>query len=580
VLAASLEREYSRSHAEVTCLNDERLRLTNTSSSQEVIVRKDHDQILRPGDSTEVDLPCDLQFGSRIVEFADDNVQLGKTIFGMTELTPPMHPEAVKPEMSLFKVENESGIDKARLVDWLGSMLQVFQDSAGSQEFFDNAAKALVALLDLDHVAILFREGESNDPTARDALPENSEPDDSVTLAGWRSQTVIHRHPKNYGAWLPSRQIFDLVQREKKTVFHLPESRSDSLVSVTNLVASPLLDRVGNVIGAVYGDRMINPAQSLAPFSQTEAMFVELFASGISTGLARLEQERKLSEARSRFEQFFTPSLARKLEDDPGMLSGRRADISVLFCDIRGFSRIAERIGPEQTIQWINSMMGDLSNCIMQNAGVVVDYVGDEVMAMWGAPAQQDNHAELAVFAAIDILDSLPKINERWGEVVGEQIEIGIGINSGPAQVGNIGSEKKFKYGPLGHTVNVGSRVQGATKFFRAQLLVTEATANQLSGRFFKRRMRSVKFFNVQEPVTVYEVQSDPLSAWNDLKIEYESSLQLFENGELHAACKQLASIVNSFPDDVPAMLLLSHAVQALTAEEEYFDPVWRVDQK
>src|SRR5262249_34701816 len=139
-----------------------------------------------------------------------------------------------------------------------------------------------------------------------------------------------------------------------------------------------------------------------------------------------------------------------------------------------------ERLGGERTVEWVSDVMEALSNCVHEHGGVLVDYVGDELMAMWGAPEQRADHARMAWQAGLAMLAPPPPLNERWQPILGEPMGIGIGINTGMARVGNVGSQRKMKYGPLGNTVNLGSRVQGATKYFKVRLLVTESTYKQI----------------------------------------------------------------------------------------------------
>jgi len=100
--------------------------------------------------------------------------------------------------------------------------------------------------------------------------------------------------------------------------------------------------------------------------------------------------------ARVQFEQFFTPSLASELAARPDLLKGRSLEVTLLFCDIRGFSRISERLGPGGTVEWISNVMEVLSDCVLAHQGVLVDYIGDELIAMWGAPKEEPQHAQLA----------------------------------------------------------------------------------------------------------------------------------------------------------------------------------------
>ena len=188
---------------------------------------------------------------------------------------------------------------------------------------------------------------------------------------------------------------------EKRTFWELPSLATDQLASLSGVqavVATPLLDPNGAVIGAVYGDR--RRARGLLEedlISELEAMLVELIASGVAAGMARLQQELAALTARVQFEQFFTRELSEQLSLHPDLLAGRDAEVSLLFCDIRGFSRISERLGAEKTVQWIGDVMGVLSDCVLKHAGVLVDYIGDELVAMWGAPAVQPKHAAACV---------------------------------------------------------------------------------------------------------------------------------------------------------------------------------------
>ena len=158
--------------------------------------------------------------------------------------------------------------------------------------------------------------------------------------------------------------------------------------------------------------------------------------------------------------------------------------MTLLFCDVRGFSRVSEKLGPAGSLRWMNDVMTELSGCVLAEGGVLVDYVGDEVMAMWGAPQDQPDQADRAVRAALAMLAALPASTAAGRQAWATTTEIGVGVNTGPAQVGNTGSRFKFKYGPLGNTVNLGSRVQGLTKYLKRPLLVTRATRERLGDGF------------------------------------------------------------------------------------------------
>jgi adenylate cyclase len=335
------------------------------------------------------------------------------------------------------------------------------------------------------------------------------------------------------------------------------------------------------VIGAIYGDCRQDSLTAVAPkVTKVEAIVVELLARGVAVGLARIEQERAAIAARVQFEQFFTRELAQQLARETNLLEGRDVEVSLLFCDIRGFSRISERLGPEGTVKWVSQVMETLSDCVLNHSGVLVDYIGDELLAMWGAPVAQPDHAQLACSAALDMLNSLPALNERWQPILGEPLSVGIGINTGVARVGNTGSRQKFKYGPLGNTVNLASRVQGATKYLKCPLLVTEHTHARLDGRFRTRRLCLVRVVNIEKPVHLYELMPENYPGGASLKQQYETALQEFTDKQFRPAARTLASLLADVQEDAPAQVLLKRAVIALVDGPEKDHPVWDLPGK
>src|SRR5262249_6839955 len=157
---------------------------------------------------------------------------------------------------------------------------------------------------------------------------------------------------------------------------------------------------------------------------------------------------------------------------------------------------------------------------------------GDELMAMWGAPQDQPDHAVRACEAARAMLALLPQLNRTWEKVLGGPMAVHIGINSGKAHVGSIGTARKYKYGPLGNTVNLASRVQGATRYLNVPLLVTAWTRGYLGDRFPLRRLCQVRVKNIAEPVELFEVAATEGPEWGARARRYEEALELFERGD------------------------------------------------
>jgi class 3 adenylate cyclase len=340
------------------------------------------------------------------------------------------------------------------------------------------------------------------------------------------------------------------------------------------------LDRKGDVIGALYGDRRTKGAVAGALIGTVEATLVETLARGVAAGRARVEQERAAAEVQVRFEQFFTPELSRQLKSNPDLLTRRDTEVSILFCDLRRFSAISEGCGADITMQWLSDVMGTMADCAAAFDGALIDYVGDELMVMWGAPADQPDHAARACRAALKMAAQSAELDRKWRERLGTSTQFGIGVNTGPARVGNVGFERKFRYAPFGNTVNLASRVQGATKYLGANLIVTESTYRLLHNKPQSRRLCSVRVVNIEQPVVLYQLFCDEGPDYRELCQQYQLALASYEKEELAKAIRILSEILRMHPDDGPTLMLLSHSVEALLNRDRTFNPVFDMPGK
>jgi class 3 adenylate cyclase len=307
----------------------------------------------------------------------------------------------------------------------------------------------------------------------------------------------------------------------------------------------------------------------------TKPVDLALFQARVNACL----EKKRLRERE--YGQFFTPELARQYVRHPERLMvARDAEVTVMFCDIRGFSRISERLGPAELVGWLSDVMATLSDCVIEHRGALVDYIGDGLVAMWGAPEPQPEHAELACRAALDMLNRLPELSRRWQDQIHDATAVGIGLNTGMARVGNSGSPRKFKYGPLGNMVTVASRVQGATKYLRTNLLATGPTLHQLGGRFPARRVCRVRVVNVRQPVELYEILPLDGPQPQSLRDRYEAALTEFENTNCLGAARILGQLLVDEPTDGPTLMLMKRVVDELLEPRPEFDPAWELPGK
>jgi class 3 adenylate cyclase len=262
------------------------------------------------------------------------------------------------------------------------------------------------------------------------------------------------------------------------------------------------------------------------------------------------------------------------------MLTRRDTEVSILFCDIRRFSAISEERGAEVTMEWLSDVMGRMADCAAQYEGALIDYIGDELMVMWGAPADQPDHAARACRAALKMAAQSAELDRKWKERLGTSTQFGIGVNTGPARVGNVGFERKFRYAPFGNTVNLASRVQGATKYLGANLIVTESTYRLLHNKPQSRRLCSVRVVNIEQPVVLYQLFCDEGPDYRELCQQYQLALASYEKEELAKAIRILSEILRMHPDDGPTLMLLSHSVEALLNRDRTFNPVFDMPGK
>lgn len=560
VIAHLNEPSISRKHVLIEPLAENRFRVTNLSGTQPLYSLEGGE--LKYQTWRELAAPVVLTLGKKTLRI-QPAPSPAECLQALPEAVPPPG-SSILPDSSLLPLSPSGSepMSTQAFVRWLRSAMDVLQSAASSSDFFDRAAQALVQMVGLDSGRVLL-----------------------LNQGDWQTQATRTAHlgdPET--AWRPSQHVLGCLCREKRTFWEMPSgpaAPAASLIGIKAVVAAPILSRDGAVIGALYGERRRDSAfLHEKPITELEAMLVELLAGGVAAGLARLEQEKAAVAARVQFEQFFTPELSRQLEARPDLLKGRDTEVTMLFCDIRGFSRISERLGPAGTIEWVGAVMDILSDCVRAHAGVLMDYIGDELIAMWGAPEAQPDHAQLACRAALDMLGALPELNRRWQQALTEPINLGIGINTGIAQVGNTGTHHKFKYGALGNTVNLASRVQGATKHLKTRLLITGATHARLTAGFEARRLCRVRVVNIHEPVDLYELPPPGHPCWADAKREYEAGLAEFEKRNFQEAARILANLRGKCPDDGPALLLLSRAVNGMVQEPAPVDLIWELPGK
>lgn len=235
------------------------------------------------------------------------------------------------------------------------------------------------------------------------------------------------------------------------------------------------------------------------------------------------------------FGQYIPPELVEQMSrsDEEFSLKGESREMTVLFSDVRGFTTISEGMEPQELCELINDILTPVTRVIHEHKGTIDKYIGDAIMAFWGAPMQNPQHASYAVRAGLAILQALKTIQKDFKAKGWPEVDIGIGLNTGTMSVGNMGSQFRIAYTIMGDAVNLGSRLEGLTKQYGVKMIVSESTL-LAAPEFTYRELDKVRVKGKHKPITIYE----PLGVTEDISSEQLQILDLLNQG-LHGYRQQ-----------------------------------------
>jgi adenylate cyclase len=240
----------------------------------------------------------------------------------------------------------------------------------------------------------------------------------------------------------------------------------------------------------------------LAP---TGSLFLSFFGSAVFNYITEGRAKRKFKEA---FAKYLSPQVVDEISehlDDLKLDVGDRTEITILFSDIRGFTSMSEKLPPEEVVKRLNRYLEVMVEVIFKYGGTLDKYMGDEIMAFFGAPKADPDHAKTACLAALSMHDELERLNEELKSEGAPQMNIGIGINTGEVVVGNIGSDRRMDYTVIGDHVNLASRLQVLNKDFGTEIIISEFTA-KAAGGLETRDLGDVNIRGKEKPVRILEL--------------------------------------------------------------------------
>lgn len=286
-------------------------------------------------------------------------------------------------------------------------------------------------------------------------------------------------------------------------------------------------------------------------------------------------EERKRLILKSAFQSYVAPELVESIIKDTSQLAlgGEKKELTVLFSDIRGFTSYSETLDPQDLVSFLNAYLSRMSETILNQAGTIDKFIGDAIMAIFGAPVPTLEHAKKACMSALEMVRELKLMNIDLAKEKKAPIDIGIGINTGEMTVGNIGSERRFDYTVIGDAVNLGARLEGLNKVFGTHILVSEFTKEKCNQEeLLFREIATVKVKGKDKSVTIFELVEDTtqIHKYNSLLTNYNSGFNSYKNQEFDKAISFFETCLNDHPNDGPSLFYIDLANKCKSNPAEF----------
>lgn len=287
------------------------------------------------------------------------------------------------------------------------------------------------------------------------------------------------------------------------------------------------------------------------PLASPMLLVVLLFIFHVAWGFF-VETRGKRQLARL-FGQYIPPELVDEMDKAPEEISlaGESRDMTVLFSDVRGFTSISENLEPNELTRLMNAFLTPMTRVIHQHRGTIDKYMGDAIMAFWGAPLHDPDHARHALFAAVEMVNTLQSMHEQFEAEGWPALEVGVGLNTGTMNVGNMGSEFRMAYTALGDAVNLGSRLEALTRTYGVSIIVSEFTKHAVP-EFQYRDLDLVRVKGKDQPVAIFE----PIAPVDEVGAEkrkelrrYHAALEQYRNRDWDSAEQELFSLAREHQD-------------------------------
>ncbi len=345
----------------------------------------------------------------------------------------------------------------------------------------------------------------------------------------------------------------------------------------------------GPVLRLLEGTREVEAGRLDHSISVTTGDEIGLLSAAFNRMIERLRQNQRVRET---FGRYVDPRIAEGLLDQTAIAAaeGQRRVMTVMFCDMKGFTTLSEGVTPQGLVKIMNLYLSTMSEPIHAHRGVIDKYIGDAIMAYWGAPFIDDaEQARLACLAAVDMVGCVARLRTALPELLGVRAipadcDIKIGIATGEALVGSIGSEYMMSFTVMGDNVNLASRLEGANKVYGSHCLISEATAKACGDAVELREIDRVVVVGLTHAETIYEIfgrKGELTPAQMDSRSRYAEGLAAYRARRWDDAASAFSAARAACPDDGPALALMQriHGFKASPPAENW-DGAWHLERK
>lgn len=284
----------------------------------------------------------------------------------------------------------------------------------------------------------------------------------------------------------------------------------------------------------------------------------------VGTMLYRLTWEgRQKRWIKNAFQMYLSPEFVETLAKSPEQLNlgGEERELTIMFTDLQGFTSISESVEPKELVNLLSGYFDGMTEILFKYGGTLDKYVGDAIMAFWNAPANQDDHAERSALAALDMIEFTEQVSRSFQNNGNPELRTRIGINTGKAIVGNVGSNKRFNYTVMGDVVNLAARLESVNKQYGTYLTISESTFDRIRDKVYARKLDVVRVKGKTQPVAIYELigkKGRPLDSKRERVIEaYYEGLEAYDRRHWETAIHHFISALQVDPNDGPSKIYL-----------------------